>query len=257
MIGTSASRARFVLVCAALGSTACAAAVGPEPTASPFESPATFRDGVLVEGSKSDGNAEIIDQSTTGITVLRASAEGMVDQFRAEQCTPIDSASMDCTDAFQARYETPALHSIIVPTAASSFECRLLRVEVVGTREVLADATGIGFHYRGYMSAESDEPRFVPGEVLAPIGDATLADGARGYVFRFLGLANCSLGSASSSEQATYELKPFVGLWDEATRTATRLWDAGPGVYGGSYVISSDAPSFDRSAEVLAPAAAE
>ncbi|OFZ19540.1 MAG: hypothetical protein A2X94_12635 [Bdellovibrionales bacterium GWB1_55_8] len=94
----------------------------------------------------------------------------------------------------------PALHRI--EQSNNQFYCRLLRVHTASRSEALRSATGIGFHYYGWGSAGA----FIPMRKLKHVASGTFKNGEAAEIHEFIGLANCWLGSGSSSERASYLL---------------------------------------------------
>lgn len=149
----------------------------------------------------------------------------------------------DCTAAHEQLFNSPALHEIRGVNHPSFF-CRLLVVQTVTRAAALDSAVGIGFYYSGW----GQEGRFIPKAQLVPQGTVRLKNGEVGVVHRFTGLANCWLGSASSSTQANYIFKPYIAFHQPVTRTTIeyRNWDM-----AGDYVINTNVLDFDRSRDVL------
>jgi hypothetical protein len=197
---------------------------------------------------KSDGAGAVVDQASPDVTVLWAQALDPIGGygepgFDATECTPVDSFSMDCTARFEERFGRPALHPIVVSSSQSQFFCRVLEVETLSRSAALAASDGIGFYYRGYGQSGL---RFVPRDRLVSAGQSTLANGEAAERHAFIGLANCWLGSASSSSRATYELKPFMQFTAGDSGIRYRNWDE-----ANNYVLSTRVDRFDRSGELL------
>src|SRR5690349_15201110 len=119
---------------------------------------------------------------------------------------------MDCTRAFEARFDAPALDTIDV--TRYGFFCRLLRVVTVSKKSAVANSEGIGFYYQGFGGGNGFRvtPRTSQGTTrgLKKIGEATLKSGEPAELHEFVGLSGCWMGSSSSSYSARYDFKPFM-----------------------------------------------
>src|SRR6185436_20479411 len=68
-------------------------------------------------------------------------------------CRRMTSGDWDCTRALERKFGLPAVHPLIV-RSASTFSCRVMRVETASVRDAADVADGIGFYYSdGYASS--------------------------------------------------------------------------------------------------------
>ena len=238
LIRTAAERTRSAATTRSLlASLALGMAVGVGGCASESADPAVAND-------------DLVSQGSSDLTVLKAEALDPINGngspgFVESDCKPVASAPgdqrIDCTAPMEKRFGAPALHDILVPLPQSLFFCRVMRVTTVTKKAAFDNATGAGFYYRGY----GGNGRFVPKGNLKSVGEVTLKNGDAAVLHEFVGLANCFLGSASSSMQARYDFKPFVRF---VTPSETYdNWDLAK----DNYVLTTRNDRFDRSAELL------
>lgn len=207
--------------------------------------------GALGQESAADAMAAqelTTNQSSSDVTVLSAEAIDVIGgngspPFDTSGCDARPDGAFDCTAKLEGHIGAPALQELVLrSSSSSSFFCRVLRVTTVSRSAALANADGIGFFYSGYGTST----RFVPRAALKKLQDITLRDGSAAELHEFAGVANCWLGSSSSSMFASYEFKPFMRFttpsgdeyfnWDQVER---------------NYRVSPMSTSFDRRAELL------
>jgi hypothetical protein len=154
---------------------------------------------------------------------------------------------MDCTRAFEARFNAPAIDTIDV--TRHGFFCRLLRVVTVSKKSAIENSEGIGFYYKGFGGRDGFRltPRVDEGATrgLKKIGDATLKNGEAAELHEFVGLSGCWFGSSSSSYSARYDFKPFM-QFANGDGNHTRNWDN-----HSNYELTVTNNRFDRSGELL------
>lgn len=200
---------------------------------------------------KSD-DPSIVDQNRSDVTVLKAEAltpiggQGGLEPDLS-QCVALDPDDLvDCTAHFEELFGAPAMHQMILSRLhEQEFFCRLLDVQTVSREGAVADSEGIGFYYKGWKPFETEPFRFVGAQDLEEVGSATLKDGSPAKLHRFIGLANCWLGSATSSSRGTYRFKPWMEFAGEDGMNY-RNWDE-----ADDYLIMTQISGFDRSAELL------
>ena len=111
----------------------------------------------------------------------------------------------------------------------------------------LANSVGIGFwsaRSAGGNQTAEDSGRFISNNQLAPVGSATLLNGAAATLHEFVGVVNCAL---SGSTPLSRLFKPYM-QFEGADGTIYRNWDR-----ASNYRIGPDVRQFDRSADVLKP----
>lgn len=186
----------------------------------------------------------IVNQNRDDVTVVRA--ETLPLTLGPNQCTPIDGASVDCTEALSQTAGAPSLHRAVFGATQSFAGCQLLRVTVASKDTGLANSTGIGFWSAqatdGNQAAENSG-RFVPKARFKALGAATLKNGAPATLHEFVGVANCPAGEGVALSRL---FKPYMQFEGAADGRLFRNWDIAE-----NYRISPTITSFDRSADVL------
>lgn len=185
----------------------------------------------------------MVDQDRDDVTVVRAATEPLTLDTR--QCTPIDAASIDCTNAVAQANSTPAFHRVVFGANPNMAGCSLLRVTTAALNTGLQNSVGIGFWssqaLAGNQAAE-DSGRLIPKAQLKVVGDAVLKNGAPATLHEFVGVANCSGGGPQEVDRL---FKPYM-QFEGADQTIFRNWDL-----ASNYLISRAVPQFDRSSDVL------
>ena len=184
----------------------------------------------------------VVDQDRDDITVVRAATAPLV--LDTSKCTPIDAASIDCTDALAQAFGAPSFHRVGFAATSDAAGCSLQSVTTAAENSVLQNATAIGFwstqSLAGNQAAE-DAGRLIPKAQLKPVGNATLKNGAAATLHEFVGVTNCP---TSGTEDLARLFKPYMQF--EADQTLCHDWDL-----ASNYLISRTVPQFDRSADVL------
>jgi len=187
----------------------------------------------------------VVNQDRDDVTMALATTTPL--SLDLNRCTPIDSASVDCSDALARATDRPSFHRIVLAANQDLAGCALVRVTTASKDTGLADATGIGFWstraVAGNQAAEN-AGRFVAKTDLKRVGTATLTSGAPATLHEFVGIANCPTGA----EPATRLFKPFMEFERPSDLTLFHNWDISP-----NYEISPTVTRIDRRAEVLRP----
>ncbi|MGH9200590.1 MAG: hypothetical protein ACRD2A_05065, partial [Vicinamibacterales bacterium] len=198
----------------------------------------------LLRGPASAG--VLVNQNRDDVTVVRASTATPL-ALAANQCTPLDSGSVDCTDALTRTTGAPALHRVILPANQDLSGCALLRVTTASKDGGLANTSGIGFWSAqaadGNQTPE-DSGRFVQKGQLKVVGTATLLGGAPATLHEFVGVTNCPAAGTTFARL----FKPYMQFEGAPDGRIFRNWDL-----AANYRISHDLLQFDRSADVLRP----
>jgi hypothetical protein len=188
----------------------------------------------------------VVNQDRDDVTVVRAATAPLV--LDTSRCRPIDSVSVDCTDALAQVSGAPSLHRVVLASTPDVSGCALLRVTTVSKNSGLANATGIGFWSaaaaEGNQAAE-DSGRFVGKAQLRAVGSATLRSGAAATLHEFVGVTNCPVGSTGSLSRL---FKPYMQFEGAADGKTYRNWDL-----ASNYRVSRALPQFDRGEDVLGP----
>lgn len=191
--------------------------------------------------------AVLVNQKRDDVTVVRASTTLPL-PVAANQCTPLDPGSVDCTDALARVIGSPAFHRVILPANQDLSACALLRVTTASKNGGLANTSGIGFWSAqasdGNQTPE-DSGRFIAKAQLKAVGTATLLSGAPATLHEFVGVTNCPAPGAGSLARL---FKPYMQFEGSADGRIFRNWDLAE-----NYRISRDVLQFDRSADVLRP----
>jgi hypothetical protein len=215
---------------------------------------------------KLDDSATIIDQDRDDITVIRAAPSGvLVHPSLLGQCLEVEQLTsglvrVDCTEAIDALVAQDVsdrgilAHRFLVlafkgedgslSPPSSGIPCQLTRIETASRSSAIDRAESIGF----YFSGSSRPSRALSPLDMEPIGTATGRDGQPRTLHELYAALPCWQGTASSSQHATYEFKPFM-IFTGSDGTRYRNWDGVPRNYlltGGAGVTA-----FDRSSEVL------
>jgi outer membrane protein assembly factor BamB len=85
----------------------------------------------------------VVNQDRDDVTVVRAATEPLV--LDTTRCTPIDSTSVDCTDALAQAGNAPSFHRVVFAANPDITGCALLRVTTASKTAGLANSSGIGF----------------------------------------------------------------------------------------------------------------
>jgi hypothetical protein len=186
----------------------------------------------------------VVNQDRDDVTVVRAAtSQLMLDMSR---CTPIDSASVDCTNELSQAAHAPAFHQIIFAANTDAPGCALIRVTTASKNSGLTNSSGIGFwstQAAGGNQAADDSGRFVPKGQLKAVRTATLLSGDGATLHEFVGVANCSVGGSDTLSRL---FKPYMQFEGAGDGRIFRNWDR-----ASNYRISRAIPGFDRSADVL------
>jgi hypothetical protein len=184
----------------------------------------------------------VVDQDRDDVAVVRAVTAPLV--LDTSRCTPVDGASIDCTDALAQAFGAPSFHRVVFAATSDAAGCSLLRVTTAAKNSGLQEATAIGFWstqtLAGNQAAE-DAGRLIPKAQLKAVGPATLKNGAAATLHEFVGVANCP---ASGTGDLARLFKPYMQF--EADHTVYHNWDL-----ASNYLISRAVPQFDRSTDVL------
>jgi hypothetical protein len=185
----------------------------------------------------------MVDQDRNDVTVVRAATTPLA--LDTGRCTPIDAASIDCTNAVAQASAAPSFHRIVFGANPDLAGCSLLRVTTAALNTGLQNSMGIGFWssqaLAGNQAAE-DSGRLIPKGQLKAVGNAVLKNGAPATLHEFVGVANCSGGGQQEVDRL---FKPYMEF-EGADQTIYRNWDL-----ASNYLISRAVPQFDRSADVL------
>ncbi|HEY0184676.1 MAG TPA: hypothetical protein VGC09_17895 [Rhodopila sp.] len=210
----------------------------------PAQFPASYYVTVYGLDAAAPPHLEVVNQTSEDVSIVRAATGPLTLETTA--CKPIDTDSLDCTDALARKAGRPSLRQVILASRQSLAECALLRVTAASKNDGLRDATGIGFwssqSLAGNQAAE-DSGRFVPRGELVSVGNATLKDGSAATLYEFVGVVNCAAGNAADS---TTLFKPYMQFENAPSGQIFRNWDL-----AGNYLISGAVPGFDRTADVL------
>jgi len=185
----------------------------------------------------------VVDQDRNDVTVVRAATEPLTLDTR--QCTPIDAASIDCTNAVAQTFAAPSFHRVVFGANPSFSGCSLLRVTTAALNTGLQNSVGIGFWSTQVLAgnqAAEDSGRLIPKTQLKAVGNAALKNGAPATLHEFVGVANCLAGD---SQEVDRLFKPYM-QFEGADQTIFRNWDQ-----ASNYLISPAVSQFDRSADVL------
>jgi hypothetical protein len=209
----------------------------------PTSFPANYQ--VAVYGPRGEPVRPVVNQDRDDVTVVRAATTPL--SLDTSRCTPIDSGSVDCTDALAEVTQAPSLHRVVLAADQDIRGCALLRVTTASKTAGLANATGIGFWSsqaaEGNQAAEN-AGRFIPRDQLRAVGTATLRAGAPATLHDFVGVANCPAGGSDLIRL----FKPYMQFEGAADGRIFRNWDL-----ASNYRISRTVPQFDRSGDVLRP----
>lgn len=190
----------------------------------------------------------IINQSGTDVTVLKASATTPL-ALDLKTCSPVAGGSVDCTVALEKKLGTPAFHSFVVPAADTLAGCMVMKVTTASKRTGLADATGIGWYAADATAASQamTSGRFLATSVLKQAGTGVLKSGEPASLQEFVGVVNCSTGTAPQAGSLDKLFKPFM-QFENTPDKIFRNWDN-----ADNYRIGKAVPQFDRTADVLGP----
>lgn len=187
----------------------------------------------------------IVNQDSPDVTVVKANA-GTPMSLAASDCSPAAPGVVDCTSAFENKFGTPSIHSVLVPNGFQFAGCQLLRITTASKTAAITAATGLGW-YAADATAGSQSMtsgRFVTTGQFKQSGTATLKGGAPAVLHEFIAIANCTAGQASQDRL----FKPYLQFENAADGNVYRNWDLAE-----NYRISRAILQFDRSAEILAP----
>ena len=155
----------------------------------------------------------VVDQDRDDVTVVRAATAPLV--LDTSKCTPLDAASIDCTDALGQAFGAPSFHRVVFAATSDAAGCSLLRVTTAAKNSGL-DATAIGFWstqaLAGNQAAE-DAGRLIPKAQLKAVGTATLKNGAAATLHEFVGVANCpasGTGTLPACSNPTCNSRPIT-----------------------------------------------
>jgi hypothetical protein len=124
--------------------------------------------------------------------------------------------------------------------------CSLLRVTAAAKTDRLQNTTGVGFWSSQATTgnqAADDSGLFIPKAQLSTAGSGNLTDGSAATLLEFVGVANCSTPDGAAIARL---FKPYMQFEDSPDGRIFRNWDL-----ASNYLVSRDAPGFDRTRDVL------
>jgi hypothetical protein len=187
--------------------------------------------------------AVIVNQDRDDVTVVRAATSPLA--LSLNGCTPIDGASVDCTDALTQSAGAPSLHRLVFAAGQTLDGCALVRVTTASKTTGLDNSDGIGF-WSAQVAAGNQAPEnsglFVARDRLKATGLATLRSGAPATLHEFAGVANCTAGGVTFGRL----FKPYMQFTGAGDGKIYRNWDMAE-----NYRIGPGVAAFDRSQDVL------
>gem|GEM_PF-1412213 len=190
----------------------------------------------------------IVNQDQDDVTVTKAVTATAALSLNLAKCSPKGAGNLDCTAALATKFALPAFHDLVVPTGYDFAGCRLLTVTTASKRAGLAASTGIGWYAADATTAEQamTSGRFVTTGAMKQVGVGQLRSSEPAVLNQFIGVANCSVGTAGGSYDKLF--KPFMQFENSPDGRTFRNWDR-----SANYRISRAAPKFDRTGDVLEP----
>ena len=154
----------------------------------------------------------IVNQDRDDVTVVRAQTPPLT--LGPNQCTPIDGASVDCTEALAQTAGAPSLHRVVF--GATPELCRVPAAaghdgqQGHGARQQRrASASGAR---RPPTAIRRRRTRALRAEgALKALGAATLQNGAPATLHEFVGVANCPAGERCRAEPAVQAVHAVRG----------------------------------------------
>jgi hypothetical protein len=216
----------------------------PPPDRHPTEFPKNYSVAVYGLLAPRQPARPVVNQDRDDVTVVRAVTTPLV--LDTARCRPVDTMSVDCTEALAQASGAPSLHRVVIGATQDLSGCALLRVTTASKDTGLANASGIGFWSAAAVDgnqAAEDSGRFIRTGELSAVGTATLRSGALATLHDFVGLTNCPIGGSSSLSRL---FKPYMQFEGAADGKTYRNWDL-----ASNYRISRAIPLLDRSADVL------
>lgn len=201
----------------------------------------------------STGTDDLVNQSSADVTVLQISptsreinilngvavhtGEAPSDPaFDVSKCTLRPDGDLDCTSAFEAAFGAPALHPIIVSSSIS--RCKVVSIQTVSKLAAVENSDGIGAYY-AFQSGPRSAEGLVPKAHLAKVADATLKNGDKAIVHKFVGLGACDIGGRWGAAS----FKPYMQF---TGADVYKNWDSHE-----NYAVSYDLAPIDRTGELL------